>query len=75
MQFKHTVVFFNDLPLNSQLSRQWLKEVQINKPLKLTDTITLNTLLRFIPAEISLRRVPTSKPGALFGAKLSTVLK
>lgn len=61
--------------LNKQLNRQWLKEAQMNKPLKLTDTITLNTSLRFIPAEISLRRVPTSKAGALFGAKLSTVLK
>lgn len=65
---------FNNI-LYSQLSRQWLKEVQMSKPLKLTDTVTLNTLLRFVPAEISLRRVPTSKPGALFGAKLSTVLK
>jgi active breakpoint cluster region-related protein len=37
--------------------------------------LTLNSSLRFIPAEISLRRVPTSKPGALFGAKLSAVLK
>lgn len=52
-----------------------MKTVQISKPLKLTDVMTLNTSVRFIPAEISLRRVPTSKPGALFGAKLSAVLK
>lgn len=58
-----------------QLSRTWLKEHQINKAIKLSDNITLNTTLRFVPAEVSLRRVPTSKPGALFGAKLSTVLK
>lgn len=47
----------------------------MSRPLKLTDAMTLNTSLRFIPAEISLRRVPTSKPGALFGAKLNNVLK
>lgn len=58
-----------------QLSRHWMKVAQISKPINLTDTMTLNTSIRFIPAEISLRRVPTSKPGALFGAKLSTVLK
>lgn len=58
-----------------ELSRVWLKEVNITKALKMTDSLTLNTTMRFIPAEISLRRVPTSKAGALFGAKLSTVLK
>jgi hypothetical protein len=58
-----------------ELSRYWLKEVPVNKPLNLSDTITLNTTLKFVPAEVSLRRVPTSKPGALFGAKLSSVLK
>lgn len=58
-----------------QLSRLWLKDVNIQKPIKMTDSLTLNTSMRFIPAEISLRRVPTSKPGALFGAKLSSVLK
>ncbi|CRL04369.1 CLUMA_CG017461, isoform A [Clunio marinus] len=58
-----------------ELSRQWLREATMSRALKLTDTMTLNTSLRFIPAEISLRRVPTSKPGALFGAKLSAVLK
>lgn len=65
----------NKLLFRLQLSRQWMKEAQMSKPLKLTDTMSLNTSLRFMPAEISLRRVPTSKPGALFGAKLSTVLK
>lgn len=44
-------------------------------PLKLSDTITLNTTLRFVPGEVSLRRVPASKPGALFGAKMQQVLK
>ncbi|KAL7031589.1 hypothetical protein ACKWTF_007067 [Chironomus riparius] len=58
-----------------ELSRIWLKDVSLHKPLKMTDALTLNTLMRFIPAEVSLRRVPTSKPGALFGAKLPTVLK
>lgn len=59
----------------SQLSRTWLKEHQINRPLKLTDQITLHTTLRFVPSEVTLRRVPTSKPGALFGAKLNHVIK
>jgi hypothetical protein len=58
-----------------ELSRIWLKDVSLHKPLKMTDALTLNTLMSFIPVEVSLRRVPTSKPGALFGAKLPTVLK
>lgn len=58
-----------------QLSRHWLKEQPTARPLRLSDSITLNTSLRFVPAEVTLRRVPTSKPGALFGAKLSAVLK
>lgn len=44
-------------------------------PIKLSDTLTLHTTLRFVPGEVSLRRVPTSKPGALFGAKIQQVLK
>ncbi|XP_055915254.1 uncharacterized protein LOC129948324 isoform X2 [Eupeodes corollae] len=58
-----------------KLSRTWLQEAPTNKVIKLSDTITLNTSLRFVPGEVTLRRVPTSKPGALFGAKMSQILK
>lgn len=59
----------------SQLSRKWLKESVFSMPVKLSDSLTLNTSIRFVPGEVSLRRVPTSKPGALFGAKMQQVLK
>lgn len=58
-----------------KLSRSWLKEAPTPQPIKLTDTICLDTMIRFVPGEITLRRVPTAKPGALFGAKMTTVLK
>ncbi|XP_055523365.1 active breakpoint cluster region-related protein isoform X1 [Wyeomyia smithii] len=58
-----------------KLSRQWLQEAPITKVLKLSETLTLNTMIRFVPGEVTLRRVPTSKPGALFGAKLQQVIK
>lgn len=43
--------------------------------LKMGETLVLNTMLRFVPGEVSLQRVPTAKPGVLFGAKMSQVLK
>uniref|UniRef100_A0A0A1XHH4 Breakpoint cluster region protein n=1 Tax=Zeugodacus cucurbitae TaxID=28588 RepID=A0A0A1XHH4_ZEUCU len=58
-----------------KLSRSWLQETPLSRILKLGETITLNTTLRFVPGEVTLRRVPTSKPGALFGAKMSQILK
>lgn len=58
-----------------KLSRSWLKYDQTPQPIKLTDAICLDTTIRFVPGEITLRRVPTSKPGALFGAKMAQVLK
>ncbi|XP_063707678.1 active breakpoint cluster region-related protein-like [Culicoides brevitarsis] len=59
-----------------QLSRQWLSdETPTHKLIKLTDKLTLNVNLKFTPGELSLRRVPTSKPGSLFGSKLQNVLK
>ncbi|XP_012156415.1 active breakpoint cluster region-related protein isoform X2 [Ceratitis capitata] len=58
-----------------KLSRSWLQETPMSRILKLGETITLNTTLRFVPGEVTLRRVPTSKPGALFGAKMSQILK
>lgn len=58
-----------------QLSRQWLQDKSMNMAIKLNDTITLNITIRFVPGEVSMGRVPTSKPGALFGAKMQQVLK
>ncbi|XP_055586270.1 active breakpoint cluster region-related protein isoform X2 [Uranotaenia lowii] len=58
-----------------KLSRQWLQEAPVTKVLKLSETLSLNTVVRFVPGEVTLRRVPTSKPGALFGAKLQQVIK
>ncbi|XP_055637377.1 active breakpoint cluster region-related protein isoform X2 [Toxorhynchites rutilus septentrionalis] len=58
-----------------KLSRQWLQEAPIAKAVKLSETLSLNTVIRFVPGEVTLRRVPTSKPGALFGAKLQQVIK
>lgn len=70
------LLLYNVLSLsNHQLSRQWLKETPMNWPIRLSESITLNTTLQFVPGEVSLRRVPTSKPGALFGAKMQQVLK
>lgn len=58
-----------------KLSRQWLQEAPMTKILKLSETLALSTVIRFVPGEVTLRRVPTSKPGALFGAKLQQVIK
>jgi active breakpoint cluster region-related protein len=58
-----------------KLSRNWLQEKSVEKPLKLSDTVALSTAMRFVPGSKTLSRVPTSKPGALFGAKMLSVLK
>ncbi|XP_050084439.1 active breakpoint cluster region-related protein isoform X2 [Anopheles aquasalis] len=58
-----------------KLSRSWLQESPVSKSLKLSETLSLGTVIRFVPGEVTLRRVPTSKPGALFGAKLQSVIK
>lgn len=60
---------------NFQLSRSWLQEIPTAKMLKMNDSLTLNTMIKFVPGEVSLRRVPTSKPGNLFGTKIQQVLK
>lgn len=43
--------------------------------LRMNESMILNTMVKFVPGEVSLRRVPTSKPGALFGSKMQQVLK
>ncbi|GBP07595.1 Breakpoint cluster region protein [Eumeta japonica] len=58
-----------------KLSRSWLRETPQARVLKLGDNLILNTTIHFVPGEVTLRRVPTSKPGALFGAKMQQVLK
>uniref|UniRef100_A0A2M4A1S8 Putative rac gtpase-activating protein bcr/abr n=1 Tax=Anopheles triannulatus TaxID=58253 RepID=A0A2M4A1S8_9DIPT len=58
-----------------KLSRSWLQETPVSKSLKLSESLSLDTMIRFVPGEVTLRRVPTSKPGALFGAKLQSVIK
>uniref|UniRef100_A0A336KRS3 CSON014887 protein n=1 Tax=Culicoides sonorensis TaxID=179676 RepID=A0A336KRS3_CULSO len=59
-----------------QLSRKWLNdEIPTHKLVRLSEKLTLNLNIRFIPGELSLRRVPTTKPGSLFGSKLQNVLK
>uniref|UniRef100_A0A2M4B8T9 Putative rac gtpase-activating protein bcr/abr n=1 Tax=Anopheles marajoara TaxID=58244 RepID=A0A2M4B8T9_9DIPT len=58
-----------------KLSRSWLQETPVSKSLKLSESLSLGTVIRFVPGEVTLRRVPTSKPGALFGAKLQSVIK
>ncbi|XP_055712401.1 active breakpoint cluster region-related protein isoform X2 [Phlebotomus papatasi] len=57
------------------LSRSWLQDVPTNKTLNLSESIKLNTTIKFLPDEGVLRRVPTSKPGALFGSKMLQVVK
>lgn len=57
-----------------KLSRKWLNQ-------KLTEKIfpingcNLRVGLKYIPCEVSLRRVPTGKIGALFGEKIQAVCK
>lgn len=58
-----------------QLSRNWLEETPISKSLKLSDLITLNVVVKFANEELQLCRVPTTKPGPLFGVKFQQVLK
>lgn len=61
--------------LSLQLSRNWLQEIPTPKMIRLSDTLLLNTVVKFVPGEVSLRRVPNSKPGSLFGVKMQQVLK
>lgn len=63
------------LKSNSQLSRKWLEDVPIAKSLKLSDAITLNIIVKFANEELQQSRVPSTKPGPLFGLKIQQVLK
>ncbi|KAH8270701.1 hypothetical protein KR044_006656 [Drosophila immigrans] len=55
-----------------KLSRNWLTETTQTRNIKLSETLELSASFRFVPGELCRA---TTKPGALFGAKMSQVLK
>ncbi|XP_066588300.1 active breakpoint cluster region-related protein-like [Prorops nasuta] len=57
-----------------RLSRSWLQSDQVERSLNLGPA-TLDVGLRFVPSEVTLRRVPSAKPQGLFGAKIQQVCK
>lgn len=57
-----------------KLSRQWLGQNVVEKTLQVNGC-SLRVSLKFVPCEVSLRRVPTGKAGALFGEKIQNVCK
>lgn len=57
-----------------KLSRQWLGQNQVEKILQVNGS-SLRVALKFVPCEVSLRRVPTGKAGSLFGEKIQNVCK
>lgn len=60
-----------------RLSRSWLLENQVDQVLKSLNLgpATLDVSLKFVPSEVTLRRVPSAKPQGLFGAKIQQVCK
>jgi hypothetical protein len=57
-----------------QLSRSWLGERAVDKLVPMQHCSLLVTL-RFVPSEVTLRRVPTARTAGLFGAKIQQVCK
>ena len=57
-----------------RLSRSWLQSEQVERALNLGPA-SLDVALRFVPSEVTLRRVPSAKPQGLFGAKIQQVCK
>ncbi|XP_050301687.1 active breakpoint cluster region-related protein-like [Anthonomus grandis grandis] len=58
-----------------KLSRKWLNEQQtVDRQLTINGCM-LRMGLRYIPCEVSLRRVPAGKVGSLFGEKIQVVCK
>ncbi|OXU28720.1 hypothetical protein TSAR_012957 [Trichomalopsis sarcophagae] len=57
-----------------RLSRSWLLGDQVKRILNLGPA-SLEVSLKFIPSEVTLRRVPSAKPQGLFGAKIQQVCK
>lgn len=76
------VLVYSDISTNptlfgkhtQKLSRKWLTQHVTEKNLSINGC-TLRLGLKYIPCEISLRRVPTGKIGALFGEKIQAVCK
>ncbi|XP_051154805.1 active breakpoint cluster region-related protein isoform X2 [Leptopilina boulardi] len=60
-----------------RLSRSWLLENQVDQVLKSLNLgpASLDVSLKFVPSEVTLRRVPSAKPQGLFGAKIQQVCK
>lgn len=58
-----------------KLSRSWLSEQKLVEQTVELNNLYLTLSLRFVPSEVTLRRVPTAKAGALFGAKILQVCK
>ncbi|KAJ8681300.1 hypothetical protein QAD02_017087 [Eretmocerus hayati] len=56
------------------LSRAWLLGDQVKRTINLGPA-SLDVTLKFIPSEVTLRRVPSAKPQGLFGAKVQQVCK
>lgn len=57
-----------------RLSRSWLQQDHVERSLNLGPAI-LEITLKFVPSEVTLRRVPSAKPQGLFGAKIQQVCK
>ncbi|XP_022219146.2 active breakpoint cluster region-related protein isoform X3 [Drosophila obscura] len=55
-----------------KLSHTWLTETNQMRTIKLSEILELSCSFRFVPGELCRA---TTKPGALFGAKMSQVLK
>lgn len=58
-----------------KLSRKWLNEQQTIDRQLMVNGCTLRMGLRYVPCEVSLRRVPAGKVGSLFGEKIQAVCK
>ncbi|XP_030760725.1 active breakpoint cluster region-related protein-like [Sitophilus oryzae] len=58
-----------------KLSRKWLNEQQTTERKLTINSCIFRMDLRYVPCEVSLRRVPTGKVGALFGEKILAVCK
>ncbi|ODN05287.1 Active breakpoint cluster region-related protein [Orchesella cincta] len=57
-----------------ELNRSWLTATTSERKIELHDYV-LTVQTRFIPSEMTIRRVPTAKPSGLFGAKITQVCK
>ncbi|KAK0160341.1 hypothetical protein PV328_007763 [Microctonus aethiopoides] len=57
-----------------RLSQSWLQSDTIERSLNVGPT-SLDVEFKFVPLEVTLRRVPSAKPQGLFGAKIQQVCK